>query len=64
MSQRGVQQGDPLGAPLLCLAIRHIVLNLKSEINLGYHDDGTIAGNPQEVFDDFDYLITSCAEIG
>lgn len=63
-SQRGVQQGDPLGPALFCLAIQPIVMNLKSEINTWYLDDGTLAGDPSSVFKDFAYLITSCSEIG
>ena len=42
-SQMGVQQGDPLGPFLFCLAIQSIIRSLKSPLNLWYMDHGTRA---------------------
>lgn len=64
LSQRGVQQGDPLGPLLFCLAIHPIIMSLKSDINLWYLDDGTLAGDANTVFDDFQYIISECSNIG
>ena len=64
LSQRGVQQGDPLGPPLFCLAINSIIRSLKSEINLWYLDDGTLAGDPCTVFEDFQNIINYSSKIG
>ena len=56
-SSEGVQQGDPLGPLLFCLGIREICNSLSSELNLWYLDDGTIAGNPSTVLQDFQFII-------
>jgi hypothetical protein len=52
-SSEGVQQGDPLGPFLFSLAIMDIVKKMKSDFNVWYLDDGTIAGNTQTVLDDY-----------
>jgi hypothetical protein len=44
-----VQQGDPLGPLLFCLAIHDIISNLKSEFSAFYLDDGTLAGSLEDV---------------
>lgn len=64
LSKRGVQQGDPLGPPLFCLVILPIILKLKSEINVWYLDDGTIAGSPELVFEDFEFIEKECSKVG
>ena len=40
-STEGVQQGDPLGPLLFCLAIHPLMQQLKSEVCVFYLDDGT-----------------------
>ena len=52
-SAEGVQQGDPLGPFLFCLAIMDIVKKLKSDLNIWYLDDGTIAGDIETVLNDY-----------
>ena len=64
LSQRGVQQGDPLGPPLFCLSINSIVSSLNSDINLWYLDDGTIAGDPTTVFNDYKKIISESSALG
>jgi len=44
-SQEGVQQGDPLGPLLFCLAIHPILLSFTSELVIGYMDDITLGGD-------------------
>ena len=48
-----VQQGDPLGPLLFCLAIHSLVLQLKSELKTIYQDDGTPGGTEAEALQDF-----------
>ena len=45
LSQEGVQQGDPLGPLLFCLAIHPLILRLQSELSIFYLDDGLIGGS-------------------
>ena len=51
-SAEGVQQGDPLGPLLFCLAIAPITKQLSSCLNLWYLDDGFLAGDPSTVLSD------------
>ena len=55
-SQRGAQQGDPLGPLLFSLTIHQMALELKGHPGLDgtlwYLDDGSLRGSPKAVFDD------------
>ena len=51
-SDSGVQQGDPLCPLLFSLAIHDIASSMKSNFNVWYLDDATIAGDPRSVCDD------------
>ena len=48
-SQEGVQQSDPLGPFLFSLAIKNLIEECKSELNIWYLDNGTLAGNAEDV---------------
>ena len=48
-SKTGVQQGDPLGPVLFSLSIDHNVWTIQCPLNVWYLDDGTIAGNAEEI---------------
>ena len=50
LSAEGVQQGDPLGPFLFCLAIQPLVLKLRSEFKVFYLDDGTIGGKAEDIY--------------
>ena len=41
-SVEGVQQGDPLGPILFCIAIHPLLADCKAELRIGYLDDITI----------------------
>ena len=45
-SESGVQQGDPLGPLLFCLAIHPILASLRSDLIIGFLDDVTLGGLP------------------
>lgn len=65
LSQRGVQQGDPLGPALFCLVLQDIISSLKElDLNIWYLDDGTIAGAPDSVATALQEIIDKANEIG
>ena len=63
-SDSGVQQGDPLGPLLFSLAIHDIASSMKSNFNVWYLDDATIAGDPRSVCDDIKRCSCILADIG
>ena len=46
VSAESIQQGDPIGPMLFCIAIHELVSSLSSDLNVFYLNDGTIGGNP------------------
>jgi len=64
MSSEGVQQGDPLGPLLFCLAIRPLLTNIKCEFKMGYLDDITLGGELETVAKEVDILSKEAAHIG
>ena len=63
-SSEGVQQGDPMGPFLFCLAIMDIVKKMKSDLNIWYLDDRTIAGNVQTVKEDYEEILKALESHG
>ena len=51
-SDSDVQQGDPVGPLLFSFAIHYIASSMKSNFNVWYFDDATIAGDPRSACDD------------
>jgi len=64
LSQRGVQQGDPLGPALFALTLHPIVSSITNELNIWYLDDGTVAGDPETVLQSFHVIREKGSEIG
>ena len=63
-SSEGVQQGDPLGPLLFCLALQPLIDSCRSELNLWYLDDGTIGGDVELVLEDFTRIIDAGTLLG
>ena len=63
-SQEGVQQGDPLGPLLFCLAIHPLIKKLKSELRIFYLDDGLIGGSTSDVLEDIRLIQREAALLG
>jgi hypothetical protein len=63
-SQRGAQQGDPLGTLIFCLLIHPMAKSLTSELNLWYIDDATLGGDPEDVMKDLDNIVSLSADLG
>jgi hypothetical protein len=63
-SSEGVQQGDPLGPLLFCLAIHPLLENIHSEFVSGYLDDIGIGGEVESVISDISRLELEAAAIG
>jgi hypothetical protein len=51
-SDEGIQQGDPLGPLLFCMAIHPLMLSCKSPLKIAYMDDITLGGAAAVVSDD------------
>ena len=64
LSSTGIQQGDPIGPFLFAIGIHAMIKNLKSEFNSWYLDDGTIGGNPEDVIDDYQKIISEGEKLG
>ena len=63
-SSEGVQQGDPLGPLLFCLAIHNMVSSLKSECRVFYLDDCTLGGTFSEVLEDLKFVEEAAKDLG
>ena len=64
MSAEGVQQGDPLGPMLFCLAIHDLVSSISSEFVVFYLDDGTLGGPADCVLSDLVTIEERAKELG
>ena len=64
LSAEGVQQGDPIGPLLFCLAIHDLISSLRSEFKVFYLDDGTLGGTLDDVKADLQYLEQASPGIG
>jgi hypothetical protein len=53
MSDEGPQQGDPLGPLLFCITAMALVKRVKSQLNIWFMDDGTMAGDVGTLLADF-----------
>ena len=60
----GVQQGDPLDTLLFSHAIHDIAFSMKSNFNVWYLDDATIAEDPRSACDDIKRCLCMLADIG
>ena len=63
-SAEGIQQGDPLGPLLFCLAIHPLLQDIKSEFVTGYLDDIGIGGSLQSVTKDVRQLEHRARSLG
>jgi len=64
-SEKGLQQGDPLGPTLFCLPIQPLISTLESELNVWFLDDGTLGGDLKNTcLSDLKKVITLGAEVG
>ena len=62
-SEEGVQQGDPLGPILFCLAIHPIFLLLSATLRVGYMDDITLGGDIARVKEDVELIHSKGSDI-
>ena len=63
-SSEGVQQGDPLGPFLFSLAVMDVIKKMKSDLNVWYLDDGTLAGNVNTVLEDYQQILSAIKSHG
>jgi len=63
-SAEGVQQGDPLGPLLFCLALQPVLTSCRAELRIGYLDDLSLGGDLHQLGLEVDNLRSSAAEIG
>ncbi|XP_055348698.1 uncharacterized protein LOC129595655 [Paramacrobiotus metropolitanus] len=63
-SQAGIQQGDPLGPLLYCLATIAPHKRLKSKLKESFLDDDALGGDPEDAFDDLCSLQEALRERG
>jgi len=63
-SQRGVQQGDPLGPALFALTIHPLAASIDTEFNGWFLDDGSIGDDPEVVFNALKKIKEESTELG
>jgi len=63
-SQKGAQQGDPIGPLLFCNAVHPLLSSLQSKLNIVFLDDVTLGGHVDVVASDVAGIIRHGAEIG
>jgi len=63
-SQTGVQQGDPCGPALFCLALKDLTDNLTSNCSPWYLDDGILLGTMEQVLTDLKTVLDYSAYSG
>ena len=59
-----VQQGDPLGPLIFCMAIHHIMRQLHSDYKVAYLDDITIAGDSESSAADINTVEREACAVG
>jgi Reverse transcriptase (RNA-dependent DNA polymerase) len=64
MSDEGLQLGDPIGPLLFCLTTMAFVIQVKSQRNIWYTDDGAMGANVDTLLSDFRMLIDECKRLG
>ena len=64
VSATGIQQGDPFGPALFCLAVDESTRKVHTEFNVWYLDDGTIGDTPENVYSNVEQLVDSFRELG
>ena len=63
-SCEGVQQGDPLGPLLFCIAVQPFLSNLQSVLRIGFLDDVTLGGPCSIVGSDVENFSVACSGVG
>jgi len=63
-SEEGVQQGDPLGPLLFCLAVIKVVEVCEGDLVVGYLDDLTIGGDCQRLLGQVPIVEAASASLG
>ena len=63
-SAEGVQQEDPLGPLLFCVTIHQLTMQLNSDFNIFYLDDGTLGGDFNSVLHDLKMVETTTEQLG
>jgi hypothetical protein len=63
-SEQGVQQGDPLGPLLFCATLQPLLMEMKSELTVGYLDDLTLGGMKSVVEADIDRVCSEGSKLG
>ena len=63
-SEEGVQQGNPLGPILFCLAIHPILLSLSATLRVGYKGDIKLVGDIARVREDVELIHSKGSDIG
>ena len=64
VSATGIQQGDPFGPALFCLAVDEATRKVDTEFNVWYLDDGTIGDTPDKVYTVIEQLVDGFREMG
>ena len=63
-SEKGIQQGDPIGTALFALSVDEAARGVQSEFNVWYLDDATLGDSPERVHDDSIALLERLRAIG